>query len=157
MDTKAFLKEIRSIIREEIEYALEKKVKPAQKPTAEVIKHGMSLYKEATQKAAKPAMQKATKKPVQKTSSGNYSSIQDILNETRKTLDENTRYDEEYGGNEYSFTSDSLNAFAADRYGSTRGAIPAGVNEADLAPEVANALTRDYSALMAKIQEKKGR
>ena len=36
-------------------------------------------------------------------------------------------------------------------------ATPSGINPDDITPEVASALTRDYSALMAKINEKKGR
>ena len=145
MDTKNFLKEIRSIIREEIEYALEKKLKTT-KPASESIKHGLSLYKEAAQRSVTPKKVK----PQQKPSNDKFSSVQDILNETRRTLEESVRYDEEFGGNELSFTTDSLNAFARP----THGAIPQGVDPNELTPEVANALTRDYSALMAKIQEK---
>lgn len=148
MDTKNFLKEIRSIIREEIEYALEKKLKTT-KPASESIKHGLSLYKEATQHSVAPKKVKQQQRP----SNDKFSSVQDILNETRRTLEESVRYDEEFGGNELSFTTDSLNAFARP----THGAIPQGVDPNELTPEVANALTRDYSALMAKIKEKTGR
>jgi hypothetical protein len=149
MDTKNFLKEIRSIIREEIEYALEKKLKST-KPASESIKHGMSLYKEATQQVGLPKKTQSSVK--QKQSNKNSSMVQSILNETRRSLEENVRYDDEFGGNEYSFTTDSLNAFARPSH----GAIPQGVDPNELTPEVASALTRDYSALMAKINEKKG-
>ena len=149
MDTKNFLKEIRSIIREEIEYALEKKLKST-KPASESIKHGMSLYKEATQQVGLPKKTQSSVK--QKQSNKNSSMVQSILNETRRSLEESVRYDDEFGGNEYSFTTDSLNAFARPSH----GAIPQGVDPNELTPEVANALTRDYSALMAKINEKKG-
>lgn len=146
MDTKSFLKEIRSIIREEIDYALDKRLKKQQKPVEETVKHGVSLYKEALQGAVK-------KKPVQKQSSNSkLTGIQDILEQTRRSLQESTHYDEEFGGTELSFTTDSLNAFARPSH----GAIPQGVDPNELTPEVANALTRDYSALMAKINEKKG-
>lgn len=149
MDTKNFLKEIRSIIREEIEYALEKKLKST-KPASESIKHGMSLYKEATQQVGLPKKTQPSVK--QKQSNKNSSMVQSILNETRRSLEESVRYDDEFGGNEYSFTTDSLNAFAKPSH----GAIPQGVDPNELTPEVASALTRDYSALMAKINEKKG-
>jgi hypothetical protein len=149
MDTKNFLKEIRSIIREEIEYALEKKLKST-KPASESIKHGMSLYKEATQQVGLPKKTQSSVK--QKQSNKNSSMVQSILNETRRSLEESVRYDDEFGGNEYSFTTDSLNAFARPSH----GAIPQGVDPNELTPEVASALTRDYSALMAKINEKKG-
>ena len=152
MDTKNFLKEIRSIIREEIEYALEKKPKPTHQPASESIKHGMSLYKEAVSKVSTPVTKtKPTQKPISKSLNG-MSSVRDILEETRRTLEESVRYDENFGGNELSFTTDSLNAFARPSY----GAIPSGVDPSELTPEVSQALTRDYSALMAKINEKKG-
>ena len=148
MDTKGFLKEIRSIIREEIEYALEKKLSSKQqKPVKETINHGMSLYEQATKKVQQK------KKPI---SSGKMNNIQDILNETRRTMEAaiNEDYD---GGRELRFDSNSLNSFA-NMYDSDHiDATPSGVDPSEVAPEVAQALTRDYSALMAKINEKKGR
>lgn len=137
MDTKNFLKEIRSIIREEIEYAMKKQQNESKKKsTNETIQHGMNMY----EKVQKPV---SKKKPQ---SSGNFSSIQDILNETRRTLEESSDME-----SEFRFTSNELNAFSQPH-----GAIPSGINPAEIAPEVAQALTRDYSALMAKINEKKG-
>ena len=137
MDTKNFLKEIRSIIREEIEYALKKQQnEPKKKSTNETIEHGLSMY----EKVQKPV---SKKKPQ---SSGNFSSVQDILNETRKTLEESS-----YTENEFRFTSNDVHAFAQPH-----SAIPSGMNASDVAPEVVKALTRDYSALMAKINEKTG-
>jgi hypothetical protein len=137
MDTKNFLKEIRSIIREEIEYAMKKQQNESKKKsTNESMQQGLSMY----QKAEKPVQ----KKKIQ--SSGNFSSIQDILNETRRTLEESSDMESEFG-----FTSNDLNA-----YSNPYGAIPTGVDPSQVTPEVASALTRDYSALMAKINEKKG-
>jgi hypothetical protein len=137
MDTKNFLKEIRSIIREEIEYAMKKQQNESKKKsTNESIQQGLSMY----QKAEKPVQ----KKKIQP--SGNFSSIQDILNETRRTLEESSDMESEFG-----FTSNDLNA-----YSNPYGAIPTGVDPSQVTPEVASALTRDYSALMAKINEKKG-
>jgi len=153
MDTKAFLKEIRSIIREEIEYAMDKRLKESQKkPVQETINHGVSLYKQATSGIVK-------NKPVKKQKSNvnsNYSGIQDILEQTRRSIQENYDPNNYDGGEEMVFNTNSLNAFVNDRMG-TINATPAGVNPNDVAPEVAQALTRDYSALMAKINEKKGR
>lgn len=154
MDTKGFLKEIRSIIREEIEYALEKRLKESKKPVKETINHGVSLYKQAT----KGVMQKQQTKQPQKKSqlSTKFSSINDILEETKRTLQENYNTDDYDGGQEMFFNTNSLNAFANDRRG-VIDATPAGVDSSEIAPEVAQALTRDYSALMAKIKEKTGR
>jgi hypothetical protein len=137
MDTKNFLKEIRSIIREEIEYAMKKQQNESKKKsTNESMHQGLSMY----QKAEKPVQKKKTQP------SGNFSSIQDILNETRRTLEESSDME-----SEFRFTSNDLNA-----YSNQHGAIPSGVDPSQVAPEVASALTRDYSALMAKINEKKG-
>lgn len=153
MDTKAFLKEIRSIIREEIEYAMDKRLKESQKkPVQETIQHGVSLYKQATSGMVQ-------KKPVKKeklNGSTKLSGIQGILEETRRSLQENYDPNNYDGGEEMMFNTNSLNAFANDRMGIIN-ATPSGVNPNDVAPEVAQALTRDYSALMAKINEKKGR
>jgi hypothetical protein len=145
MDAKLFLKQVRSIIREEIEYALDKKLSEKKKvDVSKSINHGVSLYKEAQQIRQNPASNgKKSKTPK------NMSAIQELLEETRRSLQEN--YEGDYD-NEMSFTSNSLNAFANN----TTGAIPSGVNPDNLSPEVSKALTRDYSALMAKINEKKG-
>lgn len=151
MDTKGFLKEIRSIIREEIEYALEKKLRESsKKPVKETMDHGVSLYKQATSGISNKQPQKKQSSP-----SNKFGNISDILEETRRTLQENYSVEDYDNGQEMFFNSNSLNAFANDRMGSIN-ATPAGVNPADITPEVAQALTRDYSALMAKINEKKG-
>lgn len=153
MDTKKFLTEIRSIIREEIEYALDKKLSESKKkPVRESIDHGVSLYRQATNSVSK-TQQKSAKKP---TTGEKYNGLSDILEETRRSLQENYRVDDYDRGREMFFDTNSLNAFANDRMG-TINATPAGVNPNEIAPEVAQALTRDYSALMAKINEKKGR
>ena len=137
MDTKNFLKEIRSIIREEIEYAMKKQQNESKKKsTNETIQHGMKMYDEVQKPISKKKSQP----------SGNFSSVQDILNETRKTLEESS-----YTENEFRFTSNDVHAFAQPH-----SAIPSGMNASDVAPEVVKALTRDYSALMAKINEKTG-
>lgn len=140
MSLDKLLKQIRSIIREEIEYALDKKLNESKKKDdREVLNHGMNLMKEIGIPKKQPQV---TKKPVR---TGN--SIQDILNETRMSMEA------AMGEDEYPtmrFTTDSIIG--------TNGisGIPDGVDPSELTPEVSKALTRDYSALMAKINEKKG-
>lgn len=141
MDSSGFFKKIREIIREEIEYALEKKISPKEvnKPSQKKqIEHGMSLYTEA---------QKTVKKSV--TPKTNFSSIQDLLEETRRTLNESADMEDEFR-----FTSDM-----AESFGHARGssAIPNGYTPNEIPDDVMSALTKDYSALMKKIEEKKGR
>lgn len=142
MDTKKFLQEIRSIIREEIEYALDKKMsqKHTKKEAVSTINHGINLYKE----------QQTPKKVVkQKTQKTEFGSIQELLAETRRSLQESNEMEDEFR-----FTADMAEGFGYERGGA---AIPQGFSQQEIPTEVMSALTRDYSALMKKIDEKKGR
>jgi len=142
MDTKKFLQEIRSIIREEIDYALTKKLseKKTKKDDMSTIKHGISMYNESqsNKKVAKPKTQKT-----------DFNNIKELLEETRRSLEES--YDVE---NEFSFNADMAEGFGYERKGA---AIPQGFSKQEIPSEVMSALTKDYSALMKKIEEKKGR
>lgn len=144
MDTTKFLKQIRAIIREEIEYALDKKMNESRLPKndRDSLEHGMSLMKEL----GIPKKQISQKPP--KVSKTGLSSIQDILNETRLSM-ESVLSEDEYP--EMRFSTDSI---ATGR--SSMNMVPEGYNQSEITPEVSKALTRDYSALMAKINEKKG-
>jgi len=149
MNTKSFLKEIRSIIREEIEYALDKKLTEQKKVNVQkTVNHGISLFKESQQTIQKPKQKISQKVPS--------NSIQALLDETRRSLQESFVSDDYDESRTLSFDSNSLNAFANSRIPQSHGAIPQGVDPNELTPEVSKALTRDYSALMAKINEKKG-
>ena len=143
MDSKKFFSQIRSIIREEIEYALDKKMKNGKKSDVDTISHGMSLYKETNKKVSENTTPK--KKPL----NSNFNSINDILEETRRTLQESSDMEQEF-----SFTADMAEGFGYQR-GSTP--IPHGYSQSEIPSEVMSALTKDYSALMKKIDEKKGR
>lgn len=143
MDTTKFLKQIRAIIREEIEYALDKKMNESRLPKndRDSLEHGMSLMKEL-------GMTKKQTQSKQKSKTG-LTSIQDILNETRMSMQ--SALDEEEWP-EIRLTSDSIRGEVPNM-----NMIPNGYKESEITPEVSKALTRDYSALMAKINEKKGR
>lgn len=141
MDSKKFLQEIRSIIREEIEYALNKKLiqKQTKKDDISTLKHGLSMYNEIQ------TPKKAVKQKTQKTEFG---SIQELLAETRRSLQESNEMEDEFR-----FTADMAEGFGYER----GAAIPQGFSQSEIPTEVMSALTRDYSALMKKIDEKKGR
>lgn len=143
MSVDKLLKQIRSIVREEIEYALEKKLVESKQPKNDrkALDHGMSLMKELGV-SKKQQLQKSPKP-----SKTGLTSIQDILNETRMSIQ--SSMDDEWP--EMRFTSDSI---TTGRSGVNM--IPDGYRESEITPEVSKALTRDYSALMAKINEKKG-
>lgn len=133
MNAKSFFGKIREIIREEIEYALENKIN----------EQSMSRMVEA-KTTQKP------KKPVKKSiSSNDFSNIQDLLNETRRTLQESMEYDDEMV-----FTSNMAKNFNGEYQNNV---IPTGYSKEDVPEEVMSALTKNYSALMKKIDEKKGR
>lgn len=142
MDSKKFLQEIRSIIREEIEYALKKKMSQSQpkKDDISTLKHGISMYNETQtpKKVVKPKTQKTE-----------FGSIQELLAETKRSLQESSEMEDEFR-----FTADMAEGFGYERAGA---AIPQGFSQADIPTEVMSALTRDYSSLMKKIDEKKGR
>ena len=142
MSLEKLLKQIRTIVREEIEYAMDKRLNESKKMDDKAtLNHGMSLMKEL----GLPKKQQMTK-PVKPSKTG-MSSIQDILNETRLSME--SAMNDDYP--EMRFTTDSV-------LGGRQSAnmIPDGYTESDVTPEVSKALTRDYSALMAKINEKKG-
>lgn len=133
MNAKSFFGKIREIIREEIDYALEKKIN--EQSIARMVET------KTTQKSKKPV-----KKSV---SSNNFSNIQDLLNETRRSLQESMEYDDEMV-----FTSDMAKNFNGSYQNNV---IPNGYSKDDVPEEVMSALTKNYSALMKKIDEKKGR
>jgi galactokinase len=142
MNTKNFFTKIREIIREEIEYALEKKIsqKQTKRDDISTLKHGISMYNESqtTKKVTKPKQQKSE-----------FGSIQELLAETKRSLQDSYEMEDEFR-----FTADMAEGFGNDRGGSV---IPQGYSKEDVPNEVMSALTRDYSALMKKIDEKKGR
>lgn len=142
MDTKKFLQEIRSIIREEIDYALTKKLseKKTKKDDLSAIKHGISMYNESqsNKKVVKPKTQKTQ-----------FNNIKDLLEETRRSLQDSYEVEDEFR-----FSADMAEGFGQERGNSV---IPQGYAKQDIPAEVMSALTKDYSALMKKIEEKKGR
>jgi hypothetical protein len=145
MSLDKLLKQIRSIVREEIEYALDKKITESKKnDDRKVLQHGMSLMKELSTTKKQPQKESKTIRP----SKTGLNSIQDILNETRMSM-ESAMYDDEYP--ELRFSSDSISTGR-----SSINMVPEGYSETEITPEVSKALTRDYSALMAKLNEKKG-
>ena len=99
-----------------------------------------------TETAYSQKLKKVTKPTSQKTE---FASIKELLAETKRSLQESMEYDDEIN-----FTSDMAEGFGNERVSS---AIPHGYNASDVSEEVMSALTKDYSALMKKIDEKKGR
>lgn len=132
MNSDKFFQKIRSIIREEIEIALQKSVILENK-NSYMTKNNESIKKVINNKNI--------------TNEKSFSSIQDILNETKKSLQESYDADDEF-----SFTSNMVDSFA---YSRDNTIVPNGFSKEQVPTEVMNALNRDYSALMKKIDEKK--
>lgn len=139
MDSKVFFSKIREIIREEIDYALNKQMNENKKSEKDILLQGLKMIKESE----KP------KKVQKKQEYSNMNSIQDILNQTRMSLQESMEMDDEFH-----FTSDMAKSFGLQNDSS---AIPNGYAKEDVPEDVMKALTRDYSALVKKMDEKKGR
>lgn len=139
MALEKLLKQIRMIIREEIEYALEKRLDEStsiKSKQSKSIEHGMSLMREIS----KPKQ----KQPV-KTKTG--LSIQDILNETRMSIE--SAMEDDYPTMKFNSSMVSTP--------NVNNMVPDGYSTSEITPEVEKALTRDYSALVAKMNEKSGR
>ena len=139
MDSKVFFSKIREIIREEIDYALNKQMNENKKSEKDILLQGLKMIKESE----KP------KKVQKKQEYSNMNSIQDILNQTRMSLQESMEMDDEFH-----FTSDMAKSFGLKN---DSNAIPTGYSKEDVPDDVMKALTRDYSALVKKMDEKKGR
>lgn len=137
MDNKTFFQEIRKIIREEVSLALKKKntQKEPLEGFTEEIKQGMKLHAEFNE---------ANKKPT----------IQDLLNETRKTMIS--------GDKTLNFTSADAQNFRSsmtEALGYGGSSIPKvdinGISVHQLDPVVEKALTRNYTDVMNAIKKNK--
>lgn len=146
MDSKKFFGKIREIIREEIDYALDKKLANSTVKNT-VVNETKSRDAELIERA-KSIVNSKNKSP--KVDNQKYSNISDLLEETRRSLTENYMVDDDT----IYLDSNSVDSFFNSR---TSQVIPNGISPSDVSPEVMSALTRNYSDLMKKIDEKKGR
>jgi hypothetical protein len=141
MDSKKFFGKIREIIREEIDYALDKKLSKS-----EIKTKGVSESKSRDIEFINNAKKIVDSKSKPTTKMSNYSSINDLLEETRRSLKESfDEYDQSLH-----FSSDSIDE-------TNHSVIPNGVSPSEVPSEVMSALTRNYSDLMKAIDQKKGR
>lgn len=176
MDTTKFLAQLRVIIREEIEYAINKKL------VTEIAKLNSKMLNEAKNASVTTARPAATsskvvvkpskasvasvKKPQStKQPSKLPSNIKDILDETRRSmraaLEEGVQFDagipeEDY--EEMRYTTGMIPASMMDAIPPYLQNVGGEVDpDIPIAPDVQIALTRNYSELMSKLKEKTGR
>jgi len=172
MDSNKFFKQLRQIIREEVEMAVHKEMNILYESLDKVSKKtstNQRIVSEAPTTSA-PVFKKAnTKKPT--TTFSNNPLINDILNETANSGFSNKDFhgilEEDYnpgqlGHNDFEEWPTMRNMSNIGMSSTPSAATVAPRTDIDgrpvteLAPEVEQALTRDYSALMKAINKKKG-
>ena len=149
MKAKTFENLIRKVVREEIDYSLRREIKTLKedlrselKPT--IVEHTEEVVENTTPNSSKTTLRDQimgktpiTQRPAQSYTSNN--TLNDLLNETAM-------------GNT---NTETANAPVNMAQPFATGA-PLPMDSAGLPPEVANAITRDYSGLMKAINKKKG-
>jgi hypothetical protein len=171
MDTSKFFKQLRQIIKEEVQLAVRNEMNYLYESLDKVSSNVVQEQKSVPSNTQAPTFKKAaTKKPAATFSSNPL--INDILNETANSGFSNKDFqgilNEDY--NPTQLGHDDFNEWPSMRNMSNVGMsstpsaaamVPKtdidGRPVTDVAPEVEQALTRDYSALMKAINAKKGK
>ena len=135
MKAKAFEDLIRKVVREEIDYSLSREIRHLKEDlrsekNSTIVEHTEKIIKTPQQRNSLKEKIMGKKKP-QKLNFTNNNALNDLLNETAQG---DTRLE---GNAPMSMTSDAMLQTAP--------------------PEVAEAITRDYSSLMKAINKKKGK
>lgn len=170
MDSTKFLKQLRQIIKEEVQTAIHNEMNYLYESLDKVSKKTPTNQRVVTETESKPVFRKAnTKKPTATFSSNPL--INDILNETANSGFSNKDFhgilEENYnpvqmGHNDFEEwpTMRNMSNIGMSSVPSVAAIAPRtdidGRPVTDIAPEVEQALTRDYSALMKAINKKKG-
>jgi len=172
MDSNKFFKQLRQIIKEEVQAAIHNEMNYLYESLDKVSKRASTNQRIVTEapQTSKPVFKKAAVKKPATTFSSN-PLINDILNETANngfaTKDFHGILEEEY--NPRQIGHDDFDEWPTMRNMSSLGmnSVPSVASIAprtdidgrpvtEVAPEVEQALTRDYSALMKAINKKKG-
>lgn len=157
MDNKTFIKALKTAVREVIKEEL-----------TEILREGLQSTINEMAKPTKPVM-KTTTKPVVKTNNNTNRGVTftenkwaSVLNSTDPLIDSNPAGFKEMlqeGMDELRFTSDDAQGFGMLRQPMNQATTvmedPETGKVYDVAPEVEKAMTRDYSALMKAIADKK--
>jgi len=153
MKAQTFEKLIRKIVREEIDYALRREIKTLKEDLRDELKPTITEHKERMVEVPNDPIPETTKnslrekimgaEPIKQRPKQNFTSngaLNDLLNETAQG-DTNTQ------------TANSPVSLAQPF--ATGAPMP--METEGMPPNVANAMTRDYSGLMKAIAKKKGR
>ena len=143
MKAKTFENLIRKVVREEIDYALRREIKSLKEDLRDELKPTIVEHTERKVEVPQQSTLKEKimgKKPIKRQNFVGDNTLNDLLNETAAG-DTNL----ESGNSPVSLSQ----PFAS--------AAPMSMDTAGMPPEVANAVTRDYSGLMKAISKKKGK
>lgn len=170
MDSNKFLKQLRQIIKEEVQTAIHNEMNYLYESLDKASNKVATNQRVVTETESKPVFRKAnTRKPTATFSSNPL--INDILNETANSGFSNKDFhgilEENYnpvqmGHNDFEEwpTMRNMSNIGMSSAPSVAAIAPRtdidGRPVTDIAPEVEQALTRDYSALMKAINKKKG-
>ena len=145
MESKSFVKVLRKVIREEVRSAVKELLAEQQVNHNAVINHGMNLHELADKRPARKK-KRFTKNDM----------LNDILNETSGIPSDGPIVSQDYPsiGN---FKSDMAESFGMSRQPQTLATNdingkPINMSNEKVATAV-NAMTKDYSAVMAKMRE----
>ena len=145
MKAKTFENLIRKVVREEIDYALRREIKSLKEDLRDELKPNIIEHKERMVEVPQPVKNSLKekimgKKPVKKQNFVGNSTLNDLLNETAAG-DTNTQ--------------SAMAPVSLEQPFSSGAPLP--MDTTGMPTTVANAVTKDYSALMKAIDKKKGK
>ena len=145
MKAKTFESLIRKVVREEIDYALRREIKSLKEDLRDELKPNIIEHKERMVEVPQPVKNSLKekimgKKPFKKQNFVGNSTLNDLLNETAAG-DTNTQ--------------SAMAPVSLEQPFSSGAPLP--MDTTGMTTTVANAVTKDYSALMKAIDKKKGK
>ena len=166
MDTKTLVKALKTAVREVIKEELTEILREGLQSTINEMTQLKKTAKTETARVATRPVDRTTGKPKVQFTENKWASV---LNETDGLVDSNSNSLSDYaqlmseGIDELRFTSNDAQGFGMMRNSmKTPTAAPTVMEDPetgkvyDVTPEVAQAITRDYSALMKAMNKKKG-
>lgn len=165
MDTKTLVKALKTAVREVIKEELTEILREGLQSTINEMSQPKKSVKTETVRVAPRMVNESNRKPKVQFNENKWASV---LNETEGLIESNGNSVSDYaqlmteGMDELRFTSKDAQGFGMMRQQMQSTAAPKVMEDPEtgkvyeVAPEVAQAMTRDYSALMKAMNKKKG-
>ncbi len=165
MDTKTLVKALKTAVREVIKEELTEILREGLQSTINEMSRPKKSVKTETVRVAPRMVNESNRKPKVQFNENKWASV---LNETEGLIESNGNSVSDYaqlmteGMDELRFTSKDAQGFGIMRQQMQSTAAPKVMEDPEtgkvyeVAPEVAQAMTRDYSALMKAMNKKKG-